>query len=61
MTANFEIVDASAEVPADVGPAPVSECLATLTGVDAGREPIAVPPLVTVMAHAGLQPARSAR
>ncbi len=52
MTGKLEIVDASAEAcgprqpcanDRDVGPGPVSEYPATLTGVDPGGEPIASP------------------
>jgi SAM-dependent methyltransferase len=47
--AGLEVVDAWAEAPAGVGPGPVSEYLASLTGVDPGDEPVVLPPLVTVV------------
>jgi len=47
--ADLEIVDAWAEAPAGAGPGPVSDYLATLTGVDPGDEPVVLPPLVTVL------------
>ena len=45
----LEIVDAWAEAPAGAGPGPVSEYLASLTGVDPGADPVVLPPLVTVV------------
>jgi hypothetical protein len=47
--AGLEVVDAWAEAPAGVGPGPVSEYLASLTGVDPGDDPVVLPPLVTVL------------
>ena len=47
--AGLEIVDAWAEAPAGVGPGPVSDYLATLTGVDPGTDPVVLPPLLTVV------------
>jgi SAM-dependent methyltransferase len=47
--ASLEVVDAWAEAPAGVGPGPVSEYLASLTGVDPGDDPVVLPPLVTVI------------
>lgn len=47
--AGVEIVDAWAEAPAGVGPGPVTEYLAALTGVDPGDDPVVLPPLVTVV------------
>jgi SAM-dependent methyltransferase len=47
--AGLELVDAWAEAPAGVGPGPVSEYLASLTGVDPGQDPVVLPPLVTVL------------
>ncbi|HEX3333023.1 MAG TPA: methyltransferase domain-containing protein [Acidimicrobiales bacterium] len=47
--AGLEVDDAWAEAPAGVGPGPVSEYLATLTGVDPGDDPVVLPPLVTVL------------
>lgn len=47
--AGLEVVDAWAEAPAGVGPGPVTEYLATLTGVDPGEDPVVLPPLVTVI------------
>lgn len=49
--AGLEIVDAWAEAPAGIGPGPVHDYLAALTGVDPGDEPIVLPPLVTVVAR----------
>lgn len=49
--AGLEIVDAWAEAPAGVGPGPVSDYLATLTGVDPGSDAVVLPPLVTVVAR----------
>ena len=51
--AGLEVVDAWAEAPAGVGPGPVSEYLASLTGVDPGDEPVVLPPLVTVVGRKG--------
>ena len=47
--AGLEVVDAWAEAPAGVGPGPVSEYLASLTGVGPGDDPVVLPPLVTVV------------
>ena len=47
--AGLEVVDAWAEAPAGVGPGPVAQYLATLTGVDPGDDPVVLPPLVTVI------------
>ncbi len=47
--ASLEVVDAWAEAPAGVGPGPVSDYLASLTGVDPGDDPVVLPPLVTVL------------
>lgn len=47
--AELEVVDAWAEAPAGVGPGPVAEYLASLTGVDPGDDPVVLPPLVTVI------------
>ena len=47
--ASLEVVDAWAEAPAGVGPGPVTEYLASLTGVDPGDDPVVLPPLVTVI------------
>ena len=47
--AGLEVVDAWAEAPAGVGPGPVSEYLATLTGVEVDDDPVVLPPLVTVV------------
>lgn len=49
--AGLEIVDAWAEAPAGVGPGPVSDYLATLTGVHPGDDAVVLPPLVTVVAR----------
>jgi SAM-dependent methyltransferase len=49
--AGLDIVDAWAESQAGVGPGPVSEYLASLTGVDPGDDPVVLPPLVTVVAR----------
>ena len=51
LDAGLEIVDAWAESQAGVGPGPVREYLANLTGVDPGDDPIVLPPLVTVVAR----------
>ena len=45
----LELVDAWAEAPAGVGPGPVTEYLASLTGVDPGDDPVILAPLVTVV------------
>ena len=45
----LDIVDAWAEAPAAAGPGPVSDYLASLTGVDPGDDPVVLPPLVTVV------------
>jgi len=47
--AGLEVVDAWAEAPAGVGPGPVSEYLASLSGVGPGDDPVVLPPLVTVV------------
>ncbi len=47
--ASLEVVDAWAEAPAGVGSGPVSQYLASLTGVDPGDDPVVLPPLVTVI------------
>jgi SAM-dependent methyltransferase len=47
--AGLVIVDAWAEAPAGVGPGPVTDYLASLTGVDPGDDPVVLPPLVTVL------------
>ena len=47
--ADLEVVDAWAEAPAGVGPGPVAQYLASLTGVDPGDDPVVLPPLVTVI------------
>lgn len=47
--AGLVVVDAWAEAPAGVGPGPVTEYVATLTGVDPGDDPVVLPPLVTVI------------
>ena len=47
--AGLEIVDAWAEAPAGVGPGPVTDYLASLTGVEVGDDPVVLPPLVTVL------------
>ena len=49
--AGLEIVDAWAESQAGAGPGPVSEYLASLTGVDPGDDAVVLPPLVTVVAR----------
>jgi SAM-dependent methyltransferase len=49
--AGLEVVDAWAESQAGVGPGPVHDYLAGLTGVDPDDEPIILPPLVTVVAR----------
>jgi SAM-dependent methyltransferase len=51
LDAGLEIVDAWAESQAGVGPGPVRDYLANLTGVDPGDDPIVLPPLVTVVAR----------
>ena len=47
--AGLDLVDAWAEAPAGIGPGPVTEYLAALTGVDPGDDPVVLPPLVTVL------------
>jgi SAM-dependent methyltransferase len=47
--AGLDVVDAWAEAPAGVGPGPVAQYLASLTGVDPGDDPVVLPPLVTVI------------
>jgi len=49
--AGLELEDAWAEASAGIGPGPVSEYLASLTGVDPGEDPVVLPPLVTVVAR----------
>ena len=49
--AGLEVVDAWAESQAGAGPGPVSDYLASLTGVDPGDDPVVLPPLVTVVAR----------
>ncbi len=51
--ASLEVVDAWAEAPAGVGPGPVTDYLASLTGVDPGGDPVVLPPLVTVIGRRG--------
>jgi SAM-dependent methyltransferase len=51
--AGLDVVDAWAEAPAGVGPGPVAEYLASLTGVDPGDDPVVLPPLVTVIGRRG--------
>lgn len=50
--AGLTVVDAWAESQAGVGPGPVSDYLALLTGVDPGDDSVVLPPLVTVVARA---------
>ncbi|HXQ60723.1 MAG TPA: methyltransferase domain-containing protein [Acidimicrobiales bacterium] len=45
----LDIIDAWAEAPAGVGPGPVADYLADLTGVSPGDDSIVLPPLVTVV------------
>jgi hypothetical protein len=47
--AGLELIDAWAEAPAGVGPGPVTDYLASLTGVDPDDDPVVLPPLVTVV------------
>ena len=47
--AGLEVIDAWAEAPAGVGAGPVARYLESLTGVDAGDDPVVLPPLVTVI------------
>ena len=49
--AGLDLVDAWAEAPAGIGPGPVADYLAALTEVDAGDDPVVLPPLVTVVAR----------
>ena len=49
--AALEVVDAWAESQAAAGPGPVTDYLASLTGVDPGDDPVVLPPLVTVVAR----------
>lgn len=49
--AGLDLVDAWAESQAGIGPGPVADYLAALTGVDPGDEPVVLPPLVTVLAR----------
>ena len=49
--AGLELVDAWAEAPAGIGPGPVTEYLASLTGVDPEDDPVVLAPLVTVVAR----------
>ena len=51
LDAGLEMVDAWAEAPAGAGPGPVTAYLASLTGVDPGKDPVVLPPLVTVVAR----------
>ncbi len=51
VAAGLEVVDAWAESPAGIGPGPVADYLASLTGVSPGEEPVVLPPLVTVLAR----------
>jgi hypothetical protein len=50
LDAGLEIVDAWGEAPAGVG-GPVAEYLEALTEVDPGKDPVVLPPLVTVVAR----------
>ncbi len=45
------IVDTWSESPAGIGPGPVADYLEQITGVDPGRDPVVLPPLVTVIAQ----------
>jgi SAM-dependent methyltransferase len=47
----LELIDAWAEAPAGVGPGPVADYLAALTGVETGDSAVVLPPLVTVVAR----------
>ena len=47
--AGLTLVDAWAEAPAGAGPGPVSDYLASLTGVHPGDDAVVLPPLVTVI------------
>jgi SAM-dependent methyltransferase len=49
--AGLELVDAWAEAQAGAGAGPVAGYLEDLTGVSPGRDPVVLPPLVTVMAR----------
>lgn len=49
--AGLEVSDAWAESSAGIGPGPVADYLASLTGVEPGDEPVVLPPLVTVVAR----------
>jgi SAM-dependent methyltransferase len=53
--AGLEVIDAWGESPAGVGPGPVADYLATLTGVDPGDDPVVLPPLVTVIGRRPLE------
>lgn len=53
----LQLVDAWAEAPAGAGPGPVTEYLASLTGVDPGDAAVVLPPLVTVLARVPDTPA----
>lgn len=60
--AGLEVLDAWAEAPAGVGEGPVADYLASLTGVHPGKDPVVLPPLVTVIARRpGAIPASDAR
>jgi SAM-dependent methyltransferase len=58
--AGAEVVDAWAEAPAGAGQGAVSAYLASLTGVEAGDDPVVLPPLVTVIGRVGGEPAAGA-
>lgn len=47
--AGLEVTDAWAESSVGIGPGPVADYLASLTGVDPGDDPVVLPPLVTVV------------
>ncbi len=49
--AGLELVDAWAESQAGIGPGPVADYLAALTGIHPGDEPVVLPPLVTILAR----------
>jgi SAM-dependent methyltransferase len=53
--AGLEVIDAWGESPAGVGPGPVADYLATLTGVDPRDDPVVLPPLVTVIGRRPLE------
>jgi SAM-dependent methyltransferase len=50
LDAGLDVVDSWAEAPAGVG-GPVAEYLEALTEVDPGKDPVVLPPLVTVVAR----------